>query len=404
MRVVQTFTVPMSLCFLEGQAQFWQENGYELHVLTSTNNEHQKTDLESFGLRNGVYTLSIPFQRKITIWKDWKNLWLLIRYFKKSKPFIVHGNTPKAAFITMLAAQFNRVPIRIYEMRGLPLETASFWGVIGWKIIEKISCCCATYVIAASPSLRQIAIQNKLVSESKISFVHNGSSNGVDAKGKFNPEKTDKLAIESLYQKHYLPQNQPIIGFVGRLTHDKGIQELYDAWQRVRQAYPNAKLLLIGGEDERKKPAKKLMDKIGNDPTIIQAGEQKNMAEYYAIMNFLVLPSYREGFPNVVLEAAAMGKPAIVSNATGLKDAIIENQTGIFCQPRSAHDLAEKINYYLQNPNIVHLHGEAARQRVQSDFIPSDVWIAKRLLYQRLIAATESIPLRHVSPIFQTTH
>lgn len=401
MRVVQTFTVPMSLCFLEGQIQFWQENGYELHVLTSFPSAKplQEDDLEIFGLQNGVKTYSISFQRNKAIWQSIINLEQLIRYFSETKPRVAHGNTPKAAFLTMIAARLKSIPVRIYEMHGLPLETADLKGKVGWWLIEKMTCLFATHVIAVSSSLKQSVIQKGLVSAAKISIVHNGSCNGVDAKNKFNPEKIDPQAIDSLQQKYQLAKNQPIIGFVGRLTRDKGIQELYDAWQKVKQAHPQAKLLFIGGEDERKKLPKKLMDELGKDPSIIQAGQQKNIAEYYAMMNFLVLPSYREGFPNVVLEAAAMGKPAIVSNATGLKDAIIENQTGLFCQPRSAHDLAEKIKYYLQNPNIVCLHGEAARQRVQTDFLPLDVWMAKRSLYQRLMEATESVTLQNVPPI-----
>jgi glycosyltransferase involved in cell wall biosynthesis len=118
-------------------------------------------------------------------------------------------------------------------------------------------------------------------------------------------------------------------------------------------------------------------------------------------MDFLVLPSYREGLGNVVLEAAAMNKPAIVCNVTGLQDAVIGNRTGIFCQSRSADDLAEKIKYYLQNLAIVQLHGKAARKRVQTDFVPLDVWNAKRALYRRLIAEAEFVTLQNVSPILQ---
>lgn len=403
MRVVQTFTVPMSLCFLEGQAQFWKKNGYDLKVFTSSVNQQQQNDLEEFGLRNGVQTKSIPFQRKLTIWKDWQNLCQLIYYFKKIDPFIVHGNTPKAAFITMLAAWFGKVPIRVYEMHGLPLETANWSNKILYWGIEKIMCSTATHIIAVSPSLRRSVIKNRLIHPSKISVIHNGSCNGVDAEGKFNPDKIDKLAIESLYQKHQIPKNQPIVGFVGRLTNDKGIRELYDAWQLVKLKFPKATLLLIGEEDERQKPSKELLQKISADSNIIRINHKSNIEEYYALMDFLVLPSYREGFGNVVLEAAAMGKPAVVSRVTGLVDAVIENQTGIFCKPRSAEDLAEKITFYLQNPGIVQLHGKAAQLRAIADFFPANVWNAKLMLYQRLIAMTQSIILPHVSHILQTT-
>lgn len=402
MRVVQTFTVPMSLCFMEGQAQFWKQNGYELNVVTSSNS-HDDTNLEEFALRNAIQIHPISFQRNTELWHSFLNLRELTHFFETTKPQIVHGNTPKAAFLTLLAARYKCIPVRIYEMHGLPLETAGFWGKIGWWIAEKIMCFLATHVIAVSPSLRQSAIQKKLVRASKISVMHNGSCNGIDAENIFNPSKVNQASVEQLRKKHHLSETQPIVGFVGRLASDKGIQQLHDAWQIVKHTSPNAKLLLIGGEDERDKLPEKLLQNLDNDSSVIRLGHQKSVLEYYALMDFLVLPSYREGLGNVVLEAAAMGKPAIVSNVTGLKDAVVENQTGIFCQPHSANDLAEKMKYYLQNPTIVQLHGKAARQRVKADFVPLDVWNAKLTLYQRLIAETESVTLRDVSPILQAT-
>ncbi|WP_298363056.1 glycosyltransferase family 4 protein [Runella sp.] len=392
----------MSLCFVEGQAQFWKQNGYDLSVVTSSNSD-DGNDLEAFCLRNSIQIHPISFRRKTDLWHSFLNLRELIYFLGTTKPQIVHGNTPKAAFLTMIAARLKRIPIRIYEMHGLPLETATFWGRLCWWFAEKTMCLFATHVIAVSPSLRQSAIQKKLVQASKISVMHNGSCNGIDAENSFNPSKVALAAIEQLRNKYHLTENQPIVGFVGRLASDKGIQQLYDAWQIVKQSCPNAKLLLIGGEDERDKLPQKLLQKLDNDSSIIRLGHQKSVLEYYALMDFLVLPSYREGLGNVVLEAAAMNKPAIVSNVTGLKDAVVENQTGIFCQPRSAGDLAEKIKYYLQNFAVVQLHGKAARQRVQADFFPLDVWNAKWVLYRRLIAETESVTLQNVSPIVQTT-
>lgn len=403
MRVVQTFTVPMSLCFIEGQPQFWKQNGYELNVVTSSNS-HDDNNLEEFTLRNDIQIHTISFRRNTDYWHSLLNLKELTHFFGTNQPRIVHGNTPKAAFLTMLAARFKRIPVRIYEMHGLPLETAAnFRTKIGWWIAEKVMCFLANHVIAVSPSLRQSVIRRKLVQASKISVMHNGSCNGIDAETIFNPSKVDPASVELLRKKHHLTKNQPIVGFVGRLARDKGIQELYEAWQIVKQTSPNAKLLLIGEEDERDTLSKKLLQKLDTDSGIIRLGHQKSVLEYYMLMDFLVLPSYREGLGNVVLEAAAMNKPAVVSKVTGLQDAVVENQTGIFCQSRSAVDLAEKIKYYLQNPAIVQLHGKAARQRVQTDFAPLDVWNAKLALYQRLMAATESVTLRDVSPILQAT-
>jgi len=388
----------MSLCFLEGQAKFWQENGHELHVLTAASDK-----LIEFGHKHNVPIQAIPFQRgRTTFWQDLKSLYQLVHYFRKYKPDIVHGNTPKAAFLTMIAAKVASVPIRIYEMHGLPLETAGFLGKIVWRFLEKISCFCATHVIAVSTSLRQSALKHKLVAPKKISVMHHGSCNGIDSEHILNPEKSNFETVESIKQELKLIKEQPVVGFVGRLCLEKGIQELYDAWQLVKPIQSNAKLLLVGGEDEREKPPEELLKAFDNDPTILRIGQRQNMADYYALMDFLVLPSYREGLGNVVLEAAAMGKPAIVSDVTGLKDAVVANQTGIFCQRQSAEDLANKILYYLQNPTIRYQHGYEARKRVQVYFQPEDIWQGKKALYLDLARATKSVTLRNVSPILQT--
>lgn len=399
MKAIHTFTVPISLCFLENQSSFWNINSYDLHVISS---EHCGL-LKEFGKKNHLDTFAIPFTRNKDILNSLSNVRMLYAYFRKHRPTLVHGNTPKAAFLSMMAATFARVPVRIYEMHGLPLETARWpWKLFYWGI-EKMTCALATHVIAVSPSLRQSAIQKQLVSAQKISVMHHGSCNGIDTKQKFNPAFIDLEKVENLRKKWNLNPSQPIVGFVGRLTPDKGIQELYDAWQWVKPVAPTAKLLMVGDCDDRQPISQQLLSQLEHDASIIHINHQSGIASVYSLIDFLVLPSYREGLGNVVLEAAAMGKPAVVSNVTGLKDAIENNHTGTFCAPRSAQDLAEKMIAYLQNPPLVRQHGQAAQFRVRKRFVPQDVWHAKLMLYRRLVTATESVTLPHVPTIFQTT-
>ncbi|AXE19402.1 hypothetical protein DR864_17460 [Runella rosea] len=387
--IVQTFTTPTSLLFLEGQTHFWQQNGYKVHVLTSGSDE-----LSRFGTLNNVPTSSISFCRApFSIIKDFKSCFQLVHFFQKLKPLIVHGNTPKAALLTMITARVTNIPIRIYEMHGLPLETAG-WGMkIFYFVAEKICCRLATHVIAVSPSLRKVVITKRLVVPSKISVMHNGSCNGIDAMLKFNPSFINTQEVEALKIKYGIAPNQAVVGFVGRLTKDKGVIELYKAWQKVKQRFPTAMLLVIGSVDERVPLSNKWLEKLAADKTIVCTGEVKNMASHYALMDFMVLPSHREGLGNVVLEAAAMKKPAIVSYVTGLKDTILKNHTGLFCQARSADDLMLKILYYLENKPIAEAHGIAARAWVIQHFCPVDVWKEKLQLYQRLVAAYESVIL-----------
>lgn len=399
MKVIQVFTVPISLCFLEKQSSFWNINNYKLHLLSAEENNL----LEEFGQKNDVSTYAVPFSRDKDLFNSLSNLRTLFSYFKRHQPTIVHGNTPKAAFLSMIAATLAGVPVRVYEMHGLPLETASWpWKILYWGI-EKLTCVLATHVIAVSPSLRRSALKKRLVSSSKISVMHFGSCNGIDAAHTFNPQRLQPSAVETLRTKLGLTSNQPLVGYVGRLTPEKGIQELYEAWQVVKQKMPTARLLVVGDCDKRQPISPQLLSKLENDPTIVRLEHQQEVAIIYELIDFLVLPSYREGLGNVVLEAAAMGKPSIVSRVTGLQDAVIEHQTGLFCQPKSSQDLAEKLLFYLQHPELVRKHGKTAQVRVRKQFFPHDVWQAKLLLYRRLVAATESVTLPHVSPVFQTT-
>jgi glycosyltransferase involved in cell wall biosynthesis len=382
--IVQTFSVPLSLRFVEGQVAFWRQQGFELHILTDNGPE-----VAIFTAQNDVIHHTIPFKRSFSVVNAAYCLWLLICYFRKHQPTVAHGNTPKAALITMAAAWFCRVPTRVYEMHGLPLETVKTkYYPIFW-IAEKLTCTLATTVMAVSESLRQAAIEKNVVRPSKINVNHNGSCNGIDAQKVFNPAMISPETTNKLRNSLGLSMSNSVIGFVGRMTFEKGIRELYEAWQIVKIQFPNARLLLVGGIDKRQQLPTYWIEKLTTDSTIYCAGHVENVAEYYALMSFLVLPSHREGLGNVVLEAAAMQKPAIVTQVTGLKNTIIENETGLFSEPKSIVDLVQKIIYFIDNQDIVIKHGVAAQKRVINDFKPEDVWQSKLRHYQRLIKATK---------------
>ena len=395
--VIQAFTVPLSLRFLNGQPAFWQKQGYEVHILTS-----QGEHLADWIAQNQLIYHPIPFQRSVSIFNELRCLYLLVRYFLKVKPSIVHGNTPKAAFLSLFAAWIARVPVRVYEMHGLPLETAVGWRREGWRWVEKIACALATQTIAVSESLRTAVLENRLVEAHKILTIQQGSCNGVDAESDFNPEKINLEEARKMRQKWGLRPHNQVVGFVGRLTEQKGIDELQRAWQTIKLSYPDARLLMVGEGDQREPLPANLQQKLREDPTILFTGHVEKMANYYALMDFLVLPSHREGFGNVVIEAAAMGKAAVVSRVTGLKDAVVGNKTGLFCEPKNVESLTEQILFYLANPAVAKTHGQAARLRVQSDFCPESVWLAKLALYELLIARVQGVSLPNVSPFLQT--
>jgi len=398
-RVIQTFTVPMSLCFLRGQIDIWRQNGYELSVFSS------KSDtLQPIGEQNQIQTQTIDFERQCKPLKDLRALGQLYRHFRRLKPQIVHGNTPKAALLTMIAARFAGVRHRVYEVHGLPSETPQTNSQkIYLPIAEWLTCAFATHIIAVSPSVREVLINQGFAKPNKVSVMHHGSCNGIDAEKTFNPSLIKTAQTQQLRTQLGFTNNQPVVGFVGRKTLEKGISELYEAWQHVKKLFPTAQLLMLGGDDERTPLPNEMKQKLENDPSIHCLNHKENIAEYYALMDFLVLPSHREGLGNVVLEAAAMQKPAVVTAVTGLKDAVVGDKTGIFCKPTSPDDLAAKIIYYLQNPALVRAHGRDARERTLLEFDPKNVWRAKIQLYGRLLAPFQYVPLSNVPPIFQTS-
>ena len=398
--IVQTFTVPFSTRFLEGQPAFLRQHGYEVELLTSQNEQ-----LPTWVFEQQIPHHQVPFRRSwFSLTDDFRCFVILCRYFKKQNPLVVHGNTPKAAFLSLLAAWLWRVPVRVYELHGLPLETATGWKRWCIWLVEKCTCSVATQVVAVSHSLRVSALKHRLVAPAKIKVLHQGSCSGIDGEKKFNPQENDSKKLNQLREDWGLRPHQHLVGFVGRLTVEKGLNELYEAWQQVKAQCPTARLLLVGQNDEREPLPRTLIEKIQNDVTILATGQIENVRDYYALMDFLVLPSHREGFGNVVIEAASMGKPTIAAEVTGLKDAVVANRTGIFCEVKNSASLAEKILFYLQNPATAHQHGQEASARVARDFSPQDVWTAKLHLYEGLVAQTRPVPLPNVSPLLQTSH
>ncbi len=372
--LVQVFTVPDSLLFIDGQAPFLAQHGYDVHAI-SVGGQGATT----FAGQQGIRHHAVPFTRRITPGRDLCCLIQTYRLFHQLRPDIVHGNTPKAGLISMLAAWFARVPVRIYELHGFPFESrrgVSRAGMIG---LERLACRLATQVLAVSTSLGERALAEGIAPVAKLSVLQCGSCNGVDAAGRFNPTRLDRQKLTDLTVS--LRLSGRVLGFVGRLTRDKGIYELLQAWSVIRAAYPDVILLLVGHPE----PDFVSQETIQGDERIRAVGHVIDLPYYYALMDFLVLPTYREGFGNVLIEAAAMERPVVVARTTGTVDAVIDTETGLFCEPRSVDSLTRQLRWYLDNPAIVQTHGQQARQRVLADFVPSTIWTAKWQLYERLL-------------------
>ncbi|WP_266363312.1 glycosyltransferase [Tellurirhabdus rosea] len=389
--VTQLFSVPESLLFLEGQIPYFREQGFEVEVMCAPGQAARE-----FAARTQCRLTPVPFRRTLSPLLDLRCLFRVYRHFQESRPRIVHANTPKAGLLGMLAARLAGVPVRVYELHGLPLESQRGpMRRVLW-LTEWVSCRVATVVLAVSPSLKKQALHYRLVTPQKIQVLENGSCNGVEAVTRFNPERIDPADVAEL--RRNLRLSGRVIGFIGRLTRDKGLSELVEAWAVLRSRYPDLTLLLIGAPELGSlKKAPQITAWLA-DSRVRCLGFVPDIERYYALLDVLVLPTYREGLPQVLLEAAAMRVPVVASRVTGAVDAVVEQQTGLFCEPFSSGSLVRMVGRYLEDPELARKHGEAARQRVLDRYSPPAIWAAKYRLYCQLLDAKGS-PSQPIEPV-----
>ena len=379
-RLVHVMTSPVSLRFLWGQVGFMKERELELTIVTGPGAE-----LSVFGEREGVATESVDLTRRITPLRDLRALLQLLKLMRRVRPNIVHSHTPKGGLLGMLAAWLLRVQVRIYHMRGLPVLTASGVerSILIWS--ERLACACAHRVLCVGPSLRKEAISLGLCDPGKIRVLLNGSGNGVDALGAFDPGRRDSTGIEAVRLELGIPTGSLVVGFVGRLVKAKGVVELAEAWRALRDDFPHLVLLIVGGVEDRDRIPTETQTLLAQDPRIFSPGPDWSPARFYAAMDVVAVPSYREGFPNVPLEAAAMGLPVVASRIPGCTDAIVDGETGILVPCGDPVALAQGLRMYIENPNLRRSHGQSGRERVLSDFRPEDIWAAIYGEYQDLL-------------------
>jgi glycosyltransferase involved in cell wall biosynthesis len=367
-RVLHVLTVPDSLVFLRGQVPFMHRAGFWLGIVTSPGG-----DLERFGHENGVPVWPVTIPRAIAPWADLVAFVRLVRLMHHIRPEIVHAHTPKAGFLGMLAAVTARVPRRIYHMRGLPLETATGWRRRLLLQTERLTCRIAHRVLCVSPSLRAVALRERIVTNRKVRVIGGGSGNGVDATGRFDPSACGEIR-ESMRRQLAVPADAIVVSFVGRLARDKGIATLAEAWVQIRSRHPRVFLLMLGSLDARDSIDANVLSMLGADERVRRLAHLEDVSGLYAASDILVLPSHREGFPNVALEAAAMGLPVVTTDATGCVDAVIPGQTGAIFPMGDADALVVALMPYILDARRRRRHGAAGRQRVLAQFQREIIW------------------------------
>lgn len=289
----------------------------------------EKERLEVYGKHNGVATKHIELTRKITPIKDLKAVYELYRYLKKEKPLIVHTHTPKAGIVGMMAAYFAKVPLRLHTVAGLPLMEATGMKRKVLDFVEKLTYKFSTNVYPNSKGLYDFILSEKFTKPSKLKVLGKGSSNGIDT-SYFDPSLYSDEFIAQQKGHWNIPLTDFVFVFVGRMVADKGVNEMVGAFQQLLKENSNCTLLLVGPFEEELDPLNpSVIEAIKTNDKIVHAGYQNDVRPFFAMSDGLIFPSYREGFPNVVLQAGAMGLPAIVSNINGCNEIVTSGENGV---------------------------------------------------------------------------
>jgi glycosyltransferase involved in cell wall biosynthesis len=365
--IVVGITSPQTCLLLGGRLRALREAGFRVTLVASPGEM-----LDHIGKSEGVETVGIPMVRRMAPVADFVSLVRLWFLLMRIRPDVVEFSTPKAGLLGMLAAVLAGVPRRIYILRGLKLESAS--GVRRRILLaaERMASVCAQTVVCVSPSLRMKAFDLGLAPADKLQMLGSGSSKGVDIEH-FHPGKSD------VRKRFGVPTNANVVGFVGRLTRDKGIPALIEAFDRILLFMPHSYLLLVGWFDEADDALdSRIRERITRHPRIVCTGFVVDTAPYYGAMDLFVLPTLREGFPNVVLEASASGIPVITTLSTGACDSVVGGETGILV-PGDPGSLSEAIVKLLREPDKRVRMGSAGR-----------AWVLEHFTDQRLFGLTTS--------------
>jgi glycosyltransferase involved in cell wall biosynthesis len=380
-KLIRITTIPESLkTLLEGQLRYM--NQYFEVIGISSNDKILKYVEE----REGIRTIPVEMTRKITILKDIRAVYLLYKIFRHENPQIVHTHTPKAGIVGMLSAWLARVPWRLHTVAGLPLlETGGLKRKL-LDFVEKITYACATNVYPNSFKLNEIIVRNNYIrNANKLKVIANGSSNGINILY-FNPECCANTEKEKLRSELKIAKLNFIFLFVGRLVKDKGINELIGAFKEVHKKHNETKLLLVGNFEDKIDPLlPDVKNEIFNNLDIIWVGYQDDVRRYFAISDILVFPSYREGFPNVVMQAGAMGLPYIVTDVNGCNEIIADGLNGIIIPSKNRNILKDKMELLLENTVLRNNLRSNARKMIISRYEQNIVWNALLEEYQTLI-------------------
>jgi glycosyltransferase involved in cell wall biosynthesis len=369
-KLVRITTVPLSLqTLISGQMNFMSRNGFNVYMISSDFKEK-----EALIEKEQSDYLPVEMTRKISPFADLVALYRLVKIFRKLKPAIVHSHTPKAGLLGMLAGKLTGVPVRLHTVAGLPLLERTGAKRALLVAVEKVVYHCATKVYPNSLKLRAMMIQANYCKAEKLKVIGRGTSNGIcTATFKRTPEVLAK-ANELQARLQLSSQNFTFI-FVGRLVRDKGVEELVEAFKNLQRKYPEARLILLGHEEADLDPlSAATLKEMHENPAILLTGFQADVRPYFAISQVLVLPSYREGFPNVPMQAGCFNLPCIVTDINGCNEIIFEGENGLLIPVKDSGALEIAMEQLLNDKKLYQQLSCKARALIIERFEQAQVW------------------------------
>ncbi len=332
-KLIRITTVPISLkILLKDQLKFIDQ------YLDVVGVSSEGKELHDVARDEGIRTIPLNMTRQFTPFRDLVALIQMIILFRKESPNIVHSHTPKAGIIAMLAAWLTNVPNRLHTVAGLPIMDSVGLKRITLLIVEWLTCRCATKIYPNSKGLEVFLTDVVKVSSNKLKVLGSGSSNGVDTSYfNFTPDLQESSKI---FKTKYGLDDCFVFTFIGRIVKDKGIEELMDAYARLSSEVENIRLVIVGWEEPLTDPiSSRAKTILKSNKGIISMGFLEDIRPVLVSSDCLILASYREGFPNVVMQAACVNIPSIVSNINGCNEIIQDGSNGLVVEPKSADAL-----------------------------------------------------------------
>lgn len=373
MKICYVVTIPGTIeSFFLPQLKYLSNQEFDITVICNDSDEIRNE------LGDTINFIPVDMPRGISLIGSIKAMYQLCKIFKKEKYDLVQYSTPNAAFYSSIASKIAKIKIRNYHCMGF--RYLGFSGIIKmiFKLIEKITCLLSTHIECVSQSNLDLAIDEKLFLKEKGTVIFHGSTGGVDLQ-KFNIKNRNRWRVE-IREKYGIVEEDFVYGFVGRITRDKGVNELLEAYFNINN---NSKLLLIGNIEENNDLNYALLSKVKENENIIFVGSVTDVEKYFAAIDVLVLPTYREGFGNVIIESNAMGTPVIVSDIPGPRDAIEENINGFLVKPRDTQDLCNKMiqikNNYISQNYIDRCH-TFVKNKFDSELLCEQIYLRKKRL------------------------